>query len=589
MAHDTVIQATARTSADPTGADPGAAPRRILIVDDSFIMRKLVRGIVESDPDLVVADVAENGRIALQKVREVKPDLILLDIEMPEMSGLEALRRLGLRCTSKVVILSSLGVEGSAEAAEAMRLGAAAVLAKPSGSVSLDIEQREGARILRTVRAVLGLPPRPDPAENPAAQAVTSGAAEPASKGVFHGAFQDVLLGALGCGVMVFDSTRRLSVSNEAAARLTGRASLRDGPLALDDLFEEYNEDLGATIRAVLATGEKLERFATQYALPDGGWQPVALTALPVPTPGGGGKSVMVLLEDLSREEEVARLLSNTLSSDVANKLLRDGRLSLGGKVAQGAILFADIRSFTSLSEALGAEGIVALLNEYFSYMEDILKSHGGVIDKYIGDAIMALFGLPEPLGDDADRAVRGGLGMLSALDTLNASRAARGAQPIHIGIGIAMGDVVAGNIGSPTRMNYTVIGDAVNLAARIESLTKRYGAELMICETTMGSLREPIAARKADLVRVVGQTKPALLYQVLRADRPADPAWLAAYERGFAAYMAGEWDRALSHLAEAVALNGADKAAKLLIDRCHKLKREPPDAWDGVWTHQEK
>ena len=112
-------------------------------------------------------------------------------------------------------------------------------------------------------------------------------------------------------------------------------------------------------------------------------------------------------MDDLSREDEIKRLLSNTMSADVATKLLEGGKLSLGGALQPASILFSDIRGFTNLSEELGAAGIVKLLNEYFSYMEDILKSQGGVVDKYIGDAIMALFGVPASLGDDADRAVQ--------------------------------------------------------------------------------------------------------------------------------------------------------------------------------------
>jgi two-component system chemotaxis response regulator CheB len=135
------------------------ARKRILVVDDSFIMRKLVCDLVDSDPELEVVDTAEDGRIALQKVRECKPDLVLLDIEMPEMSGLETLRRLGLRSKTKVIILSSLGQTGTPESIEALRLGASAVLAKPSGAISLDLHERAGSEIIRTIRDILGLAP----------------------------------------------------------------------------------------------------------------------------------------------------------------------------------------------------------------------------------------------------------------------------------------------------------------------------------------------------------------------------------------------------------------------------------------------
>jgi class 3 adenylate cyclase/ActR/RegA family two-component response regulator len=558
--------------------------KRILIVDDSFIMRKLIREIVESDDDLTVVDVAENGQIALQKVREVKPDLVLLDIEMPEMSGLETLRRLGLRSKSKVVILSSLGGEGTAETIEALRLGAAAVLEKPSGSISLDVQARKGAGILSTIRNVLGLPPRQATAVP--VEAVVAAVAEAA--GITDEAlFRDALLGALGSGVMVFDGATRLTICNAAAARLMGRSAPGPASVTLDELFDEYNEGLGADIRSVLGSGEKLPPFTTAYALPDGGWQPIRLAVLPLAR-ANGDKGLLVLMDDLSREQEIKRLLSNTMSSDVAAKLLEDG-VSLGGTLEQASILFSDIRGFTNLSEELGAAGIVKLLNEYFSYMEDILKSEGGVIDKYIGDAIMALFGVPARLGNDADRAVRGGLGMLAALDVLNRDREAQNQSPVKIGIGIGTGKVVAGNIGSPSRMNYTVIGDPVNLAARIESLTKQYGAELIICEATKQALEQPIASRKLDWVRVKGQTSATILHEVLRPSNPADPAWLEAYAAGFDAYTSGRWSDAVAHLHLAIVLNPNDKAAKLIMDRCRTLQSVPPTDWDGVWTHQEK
>jgi adenylate cyclase len=560
--------------------------KRILIVDDSFIMRKLVSDLVSSDPDLEVVDTAEDGRIALQKVRECKPDLVLLDIEMPEMSGLETLRRLGLRSKTKVIILSSLGQEGTAETADALRLGAAAVLGKPSGSISLDLQARKGSEILRTIRNVLDLAPLVGDAEAVAEDGDASEAsALPAPSDT---RFQDLLLGALASGVLLFDASGRLTVANEAAGKLLGNPNLLAGGLTLDQIFDNYNEGLGADIREVLATGLPLAPTVTDYALEDGSWLPIRLAAMPLPQ-AGGSNGVLVLLDDMSREQEVKKILARTLSEDVATKLLSGGKLSLGGTSEKASILFSDIRSFTNLSEELGAAGVVEMLNEYFSFMEDILKGNGGVVDKYIGDAIMALFGVPAKLGKDADRAVKAGLDMLAALEVLNKDRAARGQKAIAIGVGVSTGEVIAGNIGSPTRMNYTVIGDTVNLASRIESLTKQYGAEFLICGETMAALSEPVQARKVDLVRVKGQTAAVVLYQVFRPEPLLDPAWLQAYSAGFEAYAKGEWDVALGHLAKVLTLRPDDKAAALVSERCRILRATPPTSWDGVWTHQEK
>lgn len=558
--------------------------KRVLIVDDSFIMRKLIRDIVESDDDLEVVDTAENGKIALQKVREALPDLVLLDIEMPEMSGLETLRRLGLRSKSKVIILSSLGQEGTPETTDARRLGAAAVIGKPSGAISLDLQARKGSEIVRTIRDVLGLPPLPT--HFPAATE-TATSYHPIYTAAAEG-FRDALLDALGTGVLAFDPAARLTVGNAAAARLLGQSELTPNAMTLGDLFADFNEGLGADIRDVLATSRPLEPTLTEFALPDGSWLPIRLAATPMRQPDGG-TGALVLIDDMSREQEVKKLLARTLSDDVASKLLAGGTLSLGGAMERASILFCDIRSFTTLSEELGPAGIVTLLNEYFSFMEDILNSHGGVIDKYIGDALMALFGVPAKLGNDPDRAVKAGLDMIAALHVLNRDRVAHGQRAIKIGIGISTGEVIAGNIGSPSRMNYTVIGDAVNLASRIESLTKHYGAELMICGDTMGALSEPVQARKVDHIRVKGQTAATVLYQVFHPSSAADPAWLAAYSTGFEFYAAGEWEQALRHLDRAVTLRSDDPAAAMVRERCLAMLAAPPADWNGVWTHHEK
>ncbi|MFY7777419.1 MAG: adenylate/guanylate cyclase domain-containing protein [Elstera sp.] len=471
--------------------------KRILIVDDSFIMRRLVRELVEGDPDFEVVDTAEDGRIALQKVRSCKPDLVLLDIEMPEMSGLETMRRLGLRSKSKIVILSSLGGADTPETAEALRLGAAAVLEKPSGSISLDLQARKGSEIVRTMRSVLDLPAL-DETPVTAADETPLASAEPASDG-----------------------------------------------------------------------------------------RPLRLTASRL-TPEEGETQVLVLLEDAMREKELKTILSRTLSDTVATQILAGQSLNLGGTLQQTSTLFSDVRSFITLSEEQGAAGIVETLNEYFSFMEDVIKQNGGVIDKYIGDAIMALFGVPARLGQDHDRAVQAGLAMLAALEVLNKDRQRRGHRAIKIGIGISTGQVIAGSIGSPTRSNYTVIGDAVNLAARIESLTKHYGAAFMICGQTLARLERPIVARLIDKVQVKGQSAEPALHQVFSAETPINRDLFDAYAQGFQAYSAGNRASALTLLEQALALAPDDRPSLLIQERCRTLLAAPPKTWAGVWTYHE-
>jgi len=570
--------------------DVHSSPRkRVLIVDDSFIMRKLVSEIISGDPDFTIVGAAENGREALRLIRECKPDVVLLDIEMPEMSGLETLRRLGLRSKAKVVILSSLGQDGTPQTVEALRLGAAAVLAKPSGSISLDLQERKGHEILRVVRDAVGLPALPiaedlvDPERlNAPGTAVSAGMDGPKD------AVQETLLASLASGVLVFDTSGRLRVSNAAAGYLLGIPDLPSTETSLDALFDDYNAALGADLRDVIATGERLEPVATDYALPSGEWRHVRLSGSPLLL-AGGGRGVLAVVDDLSREQEFKTILSRTMASDVADLVLTKGSLRLGGSKANASVLFCDIRDFTSLSEALGAEGTVKMLNEYFSFMEDILKGHGGVVDKYIGDAIMALFGVPVQQVGDADRAVQAGLAMLAALDILNADRLMRGQDAIKIGIGVGTGTVIAGNIGSPSRMNHTVIGDPVNVASRIESLTKSFGAEFLICGTTKAALSAPVPMRRVDLAQVKGQQAATALFEVLRPVAAANTIWLNRFEAGFEAYLDGSWETAERHLAAALDLVPQDKAAALLIDRCRRLKAAPPAVWNGVWLNTAK
>ncbi|MBC7368393.1 MAG: HAMP domain-containing protein [Undibacterium sp.] len=201
----------------------------------------------------------------------------------------------------------------------------------------------------------------------------------------------------------------------------------------------------------------------------------------------------------LDERDRVRDLLDKNVSPEIAARLLRDGA-TLGGEERQVTILFADLRGFTTLSEHLPAPELLALLNRYLDRMSAALEAHGGVIDKYIGDAIMALFGAPVSQGDDADRALAAALAMEKALATLNAELAAEGTAPLAIGIGINTARVVAGNIGSARRLNYSVIGDGVNIAARVEALTRNpeYRATIITTAATLAARRPPDLATPA-------------------------------------------------------------------------------------------
>ncbi len=180
-------------------------------------------------------------------------------------------------------------------------------------------------------------------------------------------------------------------------------------------------------------------------------------------------------------------------------------------------MLFSDIRGFTTITEQLGAQGTVALLNEYFTLMVDCIQREDGMLDKFIGDAIMAAFGIPVGHDDDADRAVRAAIAMITRTRRAGTrARIAEGKLPVDIGIGLNTDNVVSGNIGSKKRMDYTIIGDGVNLAARLESACKQYGAHILISEFTYKALKGTYCSRELDLVVVKGKTKPVAIYEIL-------------------------------------------------------------------------
>ena len=257
-------------------------------------------------------------------------------------------------------------------------------------------------------------------------------------------------------------------------------------------------------------------------------------------------------------------------------------------------VLFSDIRGFTSISEALVAQGTVSLLNDYFTLMVDCLVDEGGMLDKFIGDAIMAIFGLPIPSDGDEDRAMRASIAMLTSLDQFNVERAINNQLPVHIGIGLHTDEVVSGNIGSPKRMNYTVIGDGVNLASRLESACKFYGAELLISEATANRLASSYCMREADLVVVKGKSQPVKIHQVLDAYSPerfpSRDLILQAYGEGLQAYRAQHWDRAMRDFKRAIELHPGDKLSQIYLERTELLKLDPPSSdWDGVWRMTSK
>ncbi|HUX12184.1 MAG TPA: adenylate/guanylate cyclase domain-containing protein [Spirochaetia bacterium] len=223
-------------------------------------------------------------------------------------------------------------------------------------------------------------------------------------------------------------------------------------------------------------------------------------------------RNIRSIVRALWRREKLARFLPKELVEIVESS---DVDLSLGGKATTATVLFADIRSFTQFSEKRDPAEVVEVLNRYFSVMTAVIAKQGGMIDKFIGDAIMAVFGAPLPREGDAMRAVAAAGEMLSQLELLNREWASDGRPPLAIGIALHTGTVIAGNIGSPDRMDYTVIGDTVNLASRLEGLNKKYHTGLLISGDTRDAAGSSADMRFLGESEVRGREQPVRLYTI--------------------------------------------------------------------------
>ncbi|KAB8330342.1 GAF domain-containing protein [Scytonema tolypothrichoides VB-61278] len=318
----------------------------------------------------------------------------------------------------------------------------------------------------------------------------------------------------------------------------------------------------------------------------------INLTVNPLTNPEGGVRGGLVVLEDISQEKRMKTTMYRYLTPRVAEQVMALGEDALMvGERKDVTILFSDIRGYTTLTENLGAAEVVSLLNQYFETMVEAVFNHEGTLDKFIGDALMAVFGAPLPLTENhAWRAIQSALEMRQRLTEFNQGRLIQKKPQIHVGIGISSGEVVSGNIGSRRRMDYTVIGDGVNLSSRLEGVTKEYGCDIILSEFTYELCRELIWVRELDKIRVKGKHQAVNIYELI-GDRhtPLDSntqEFLFHYQNGRDAYLSRNFQYAIACFKAAKKIRPEDQAVDIHLERAyHYLNYSPTDSWDGVYS----
>ncbi|MEP3421667.1 MAG: GAF domain-containing protein [Erythrobacter sp.] len=407
--------------------------------------------------------------------------------------------------------------------------------------------------------------------------------------------YTESMLQSMSNGVMTFDEEGANRTCNQAGGRIM-RTSPADmlGKSPLEVLGEE-NQWLVDKIARVSETNAGENLMDVELAFGD---ETVSanVTVLPMESGDGASLGTLAMIEDISDAKRAKSTLSRYMDPGLAAQMLTGGNEDdiLGGRDTTATVLFSDIRGFTTITEKLGAQGTVGLLNDYFELMVDCISEQGGMLDKFIGDAIMAAFGIPIANDDDEDRGLRAGINMIARLREWNVAREARGEMPVDMGLGLNTDRIVAGNIGSKKRMDYTMIGDGVNLAARLESACKQYSARILLSEYTVAKLKGVYRLREVDKVVVKGKTEPVGVFECL--DYHDDTTFpnlqdvLGNFNEGVKTYRNQDWDRAESFFAKALKANPQDNLSDIYIDRCKMMRANPPgDDWTGVWIMKDK
>ncbi len=386
--------------------------------------------------------------------------------------------------------------------------------------------------------------------------------------------YLNILVQNLDSGIITIDNSLKVKTANDQFYNIFG---LNDGSEFIENNINDIHF-LGTKFEELcietLQSGKKLYHENVELKLSEEKLLTLNISVLPMKDVKDNNVGVIIVFNDITKEKRIQSNLSRYIPQHLVNEVMNRDNLSLlKGKYSKCSILFSDIRNFTTLTEKFGAIEIVKLLNNYFEAMISLVYKYDGILDKFIGDAIMSVFGIPYANISDSKNAVYCALEMLESLRGLNERNEL--SPNINIGLGISTGNVVSGNIGSEKRFEYTVIGDSVNLAARLESATKIYDIDLLICEETYNEIKDEFYCRQIDTIFVKGKQFPVNIFTVTKSRKEdltfEEQEFDKFFSNGLSLYKQEKFKEAKKSFVAAKELNNTDGPTTFFIEKCEK------------------
>jgi len=403
---------------------------------------------------------------------------------------------------------------------------------------------------------------------------------------------QQTLLKSISNSVIHTDQSGRIIALNQSAKQLLKIPE--NAPvegLWLGDLIQLKEENFGNWLQAALDAKDKKARqqhHREQTLISKGEEHIINLSINAIPSDGNKNYGLLVVLDDITHEKPNSKISSST-DQALSYSLFSDGDL---GSLTQKevSVLFSDLRRYTSLIEGKETAEVVSWINKYFEWMVDAVFQYKGTLDKYINDAITAVFGSPLTLADHAWYAIQTAIEIRKRLATFNSHQIAQNQQPITLGIGINSDKVFRVNLGSSKPIEFTAFGEGVNLASRLESASREYGCDIVISETTYRHCADRIWVRELDRIYGRDTNQPLAIYELVGLNSepisPQKQQLIEHYHQGRQLYCDRKFALAMQEFALVLAIDGSDKASILHMQRCLQwLQSPPPEDWDGVWT----